>query len=103
MRTKLTDIICTMAEYNCCSDSNDELGIEIDEVPDTAIIIDDQEATIKEMLIINQQKNKLNERAPYRMENVKPFEQFINEINQTTYTTTQSYFGCLDDSDDEEE
>lgn len=108
MRTKLTDIISTMDQFIGVVRLSDEyiimdIDTDVDDMPETESTSNEQETTIKEMLIINQQKNELNERAPYRMENVKPFGQFINEINQTTYTTTQSYFGCLDDSDDEEE
>ena len=104
MRTKLTDILSTMDEY-FHSENDDEIKLDIysdiDEIPDNAVITS-LEATLTEMLTIRT-LNKLNECTPYRMENVKPFGEFINEINQTTYTTTQSYFGCLDDPDDEEE
>ena len=105
MRTKLTDILSTMDEY-FHSENDDEIKLDIysdiDEIPDNAVITS-LEATLTEMLIIRKHKTKLNERTPYRMENVKPFGEFITEINQTTYTTTQSYFGCLEDPDDEEE
>ncbi len=100
MRTKLTDIISTMDEYNWggrfCSEYDDgdevEIDTDVDDAPETI--------TIKEMLALNPKPDRLNERAPYVKEYVKSFDQFINEINQSTYTTTQSYFGCLDDSDD---
>ena len=108
MRTKLTDIISTMEQFIGVVRFSDEYVImeidtDVDDIPETESISKEQEVAIKEMLTIQQQKNKLNERAPYIMEYVKPYGQFVNEINQSTYTTTQSYFGCLDDSDDEEE
>ncbi len=110
MRTKLTDIISTMDQFNGVGNFSDEyvggvivdIDTATDELPETVSITDEQDATLKEMLAVRQHTNKLNERAPYVMEYVKPFGQFITEINQTTYTKTQSYFGCLDDSDDEE-
>ena len=108
MRTKLTDIISTMEQFIGVVRFSDEYVImeidtDVDDIPETESISNEQEVAIKEMLTIRQHKNKLNERAPYIMEYVKPLGQFISEINQSTYTTTQSYFGCLDDSDDEEE
>ena len=82
MRTKLTDILSTMDEY-FHSENDDEIKLDIysdiDEIPDNAVITS-LEATLTEMLTIRTQ-NKLNERTPYRMENVKPFGEFITEIN----------------------
>lgn len=103
MRTKLTDIISTMDEYNWggrfSSEYDDGAKVDIDtEVDDSPETI-----TIKEMLTEHPEAKKLNERIPYVKEYVKSLDQFVSEFNQPTYTKTQSYFGCLDDSDDEEE
>ncbi len=108
MRSKLTDIISTFDQFNWFGWFSDEyknraqvdMATYIDELPNTPVVTDVQEVAITELLKRNQDLRKLNERTTYAKEYVKSFDEFINEINQSSYSQTQSYFGCLDDSDD---
>ena len=107
MRTKLTDIISSMDQFNGVGNFIDEYigGEQVDidtdmpDVPDKANISKEQESLIKEMLACagsDTQKQHTSD----SMEYVLTFAQFINEYNGTI-TQTASYFGCLDDEEEE--
>lgn len=105
MRTKLTEIISTMDQFNGMGKYSDEYKdgeiVDIDtEVPDA----DTQEKEIKEMLQVKQGVKRLDEHVNYLNSRVLPFNQFLKEYNGPVSSNIQSYFGSLDDkSDDEEE
>lgn len=107
MRTRLTDIISSMDQFNGMGKFIDEyIGgeqVDIDTtmpgVLDKATISREQESLIKEMLAcagVDTQKEHITDTGEY----VLKFEQFIKEYNGTI-TQTASYFGCLDDDEEE--
>ena len=107
MRTKLTDIISSMDQFNGIGNFIDEYirGEQVDidtdmpDVPDKANISKEQESLIKEMLACAGTDTQ-KEHTPDTREYVLTFAQFINEYNGTI-TPTASYFGCLEDDEEE--
>ena len=107
MRTKLTDIISSMDQFNGIGKFRDEyveggqveIATDMPDVPDKANISKEQESIIKEMLAYagtDTQKEHTSDTREY----VLTFAQFINEYNGTI-TQTASYFGCLEDDEEE--
>lgn len=110
MRTKLTEIISPMDQFNGIGKYSDEYEdgekVFVDsEMPDAqeATINNSEEQTIEEMLQVRHGINRLNERVNYVTSYVKPFNQFLKEYNGPPSSNIQSYFGCLDDVSDEED
>lgn len=107
MRTKLTDIISSMDQFNGIGKFRDEyveggqveIATDMPDVPDKANISKEQESLIKEMLACAGTDTQ-KEHTPDTREYVLTFAQFINEYNGTI-TQTASYFGCLDDEEEE--
>ncbi len=88
-------------EYENC----EKVDIEtlLSNVPEIATVSDDQEAIIVEML--NNEYCQIVENTNVQLNSlhVLSFDEFVEEYKGAPTSNIQSYFGCLDDSDDEEE
>lgn len=109
MRQKLSEILSSIDQFNGTSKYSDQYvdgePVEIDTdvcgATDKAIVDNDQQKTLEEMLKVNNMR--ADSILPPTKEYVLTFEHFIKENNYMNSSNVQSYFGCLDDTDDEEE
>lgn len=105
MRTKLTDIISTMDQYNGVGKYSDEyyggekvdIDTDMNHSLETATITEEQKNIICEMLYPDRDVAKKHTR-----EYVLSYDEFISEQKRTPLNV-QSYFGGMDEVDMDEE
>ena len=110
MRRTLTEIISTMDQYDGMEkyindyDNGKQVYIDIEmlDIPEKAISSKGHDDMIKEMLVPKTQIDGLNTKYSHTGGYVISYEKFISE-QKGTPSNVQSYFGCLDDTEDLEE